>query len=180
MNKLLSLLLLFIFVSIHYGQENYISVGGSFGLGQIKGRSPSITSFSGKLFVESQTGLLNNISFRFVFIYAQKFERIIPEDRTGKYYPFIKSYQFFAVLQQNINPKFFIKEGFGVITIQDRTFSDVNQYDYGIGFFTSPSIDLRNAELTGFALQASLDFGITFTGNTPLYYLISVGTEYYF
>jgi len=184
MQKTRFLLLLFLlictFFSISIAQERYVSVGATIGLGQIKGRSPMITSLAGQIFTELQPGFWEDLSFRFSFIYAQKFEKFLPGDQTGKYYPFIKSFQVFGVLRQSVNEKIFIKEGFGFTVINDRTFSDVNELAYGIAFFASPGIDLRSGTSTGFTLAANLNFGLAFTGNTPLYYLFLIGTEYYF
>jgi hypothetical protein len=160
--------------------QSKFTVGGSFGLGQIKGNSPSITSLAGKFYLETQFDFLPAVSFAASFIYAQHTDKFIPGNKENRYFPFIKSYGLTANMIQYFNEMIFVKSGIGVNYINDRIYSGSDPWEFGFAFFTAPALDFRGEKENGFTLLASFDFGMTFSGNAPSYYLFTVGTEYYF
>ncbi len=175
--KIIFLLLVsFSFIS---GQSK-LTAGGSFGLGQIKGNSPSITSLSGKLYIETAFDFLPPVSFAASFIYAQHTDKFIPGNKENRYFPFIKAYALTANMVQYFNEMIFVKSGVGINYVNERIFSGTNNWDFGFAFFTAPGIDLRGESKNGFALISSFDFGMTFSGNTPSYFLFTLGGEYHF
>jgi hypothetical protein len=135
--KLLKFILSFVLISIITtsnlrGQEDSLSVGGYAGLGSIRGNSPALTAVSGSLFLNYSPYFWNGIYFRTDLHYSRKVEYFLPEDRTNRYYPYVWGFSFKTQLYQNLNDIFFLREGIGISALNDRTYSDVD--DWGVGF----------------------------------------------
>ena len=69
--------------------QSGIGVGGYLGGGVISGDSPNQSAFTSSVFFEFKTPFSDNILPRVSFIYAQDFNRLLPES-TNKYFPFLK------------------------------------------------------------------------------------------
>ncbi|NOX19505.1 MAG: hypothetical protein GXO87_14655 [Chlorobi bacterium] len=174
------LILFFLLAASVNNAQTKFSVGGNFGIGQIKGNSPTITSLAWKFYVDAHFDFLPAVSIAASFIYAQHTDKFIPGDKTNRYFPFIKAY---AITVNNVlylNEMIFIKSGIGGNYVNERIFSGESNWEFGFSFFTSPGLDFRGEEENGFTLNASFDFGMTFSGNAPSYFLFTIGTEYYF
>ncbi len=180
-NKLLqSILLLFILSSSAYSQIQYVSFGANAGFGEIRGNSPSVSSFGTNLFVDFIPWFSDGtLSIRTGFLYAQKIEKFLPENRTGRYYPFIKSYWLKANLKQILTEKVYVEPGAGVIILNDRTFGDTNKWELGVSFNALVGWDLRKINSDGISVGLGLDYGISFTGTTAGYYLMYAQIQYY-
>jgi len=157
-----------------------LAVGGSFGLGQIKGNSPSVTSLAWKAYLDARFDFLPAVSFAATFIFAQHTDKFIPGNKENRYFPLVKAYTLTVNMVQYFNEMIFIKSGIGGSYVNDRIYSGSNDWEFGFAFFTAPGIDLRGEQDNGFRLLASFDFGMTFSGNAPSYFLFTVGAEYYF
>jgi hypothetical protein len=57
----------------------------------------------------------------------------------------------------------------GFISVNDRTLSKTNEWDYGAAVSLAGGFDLRNDNLKGFKIGAGLEFGITFFNTLPKY-----------
>ena len=156
------------------------SLGGSIHIGSISGNSPSISSLGGSVFFDFYPWFENIVSFRASFSYSQMVEKFLPENRSGKYYPFIKYYSLKGFTRQTFPSQIFLEEGAGFIYLNDRTFSDVNIWEVGVGFSALAGYDFRNNNLNGFSLGLGVDYGVTFTHTTANYFLIFLQTQYYF
>jgi hypothetical protein len=180
-NKLLqSILFTFILSSITFAQIEYVSFGGYLGMGEIRGNSSPVTSAGTNLFIDVIPWFSDGtFSIRTGFLYAQKVERFLPENRTGRDYPFIKSYWMKGMLKQIFSQTFYLEEGAGIIYLNDRTFSDVNSWQVGTSFNALAGIDLRDINSSGFSVGFGLDYGITFTSTTAGYYLVYGQLQYF-
>lgn len=94
MKNIFSLLLFIIPISISQAQFSNVNVGAYLGIGEIKGNSPPQTSLAANIFIDFQTPLLDDVSFRFNYLHARKIEYFLPENRKGKYYPFVNAFSF--------------------------------------------------------------------------------------
>ncbi len=165
----------FIFIILFFNavglnaQIKNLNPGFNFGLGEIKGNTASVTSFGGTLFFDFNLWFSEEINFRAGFFYARKVEYFIPEDRQGRYYPFIKSFSLKSQVQQNIYNYFFIEEGLGVIYLNDRTLSDTNNWQPGISFNLTSGI-----KFSKLSLGVGVDYGMGITKTNASYYIIYV------
>ncbi|MCX6168903.1 MAG: hypothetical protein NTX65_06175 [Ignavibacteriales bacterium] len=171
--------LLFI-VKIASAQIESLSIGGSLHLGSISGNSPSVSSIGATFFIDFYPWFEHDVSFRSSFTYSQIVEKFLPENRTGKYYPFIKFFSLKGFIRQDFAFPFYIEEGAGFIYLNDRTFSDVNLWEAGIGFNALVGFDFRKINSNGFSLGLGIDYGITFTHTTANYFLVYLQSQYYF
>jgi hypothetical protein len=177
---LLTLLTILTF-SISRAQINDVNVGAYLGFGKIQGNSPSQASLAVNLFIDFQTPLIDEVSFRVNYLHARKIEYFLPENRTGKYYPFINAFSLKAFIKQAIGNNFFyVEEGAGFIALNDRTFSDTDVWDYGIAFNVLGGIDLRKFSDSGFTLGLGIEYAVTFNNTTASYFSSHLQSQYYF
>jgi hypothetical protein len=174
------LLFLIVFPNLSFGQIKDPSVGVFIGGGEISGNTPSQSSFTGSLFLDFKTFLSDDVSFRLNFVYARYIEYFLPENRTNQYYPFIKAISFKAFIEQKLNSLLYLEEGAGLVTINDRTFNDINDWDYGTSFAFLAGLDFRNKNNSGWKIGLGLDYAITFSGTTARYSSIHFQTQYCF
>jgi hypothetical protein len=156
----------------NFGQIKSVSGGAKLGLGEIRGNSPSVSALGMGLYLDFVPWFSDELSFRTGFQYAQKLEYFLPENRMQRYYPFIKSFSFEGVLKVELNKLFFLEQGVGIIYLNDRTFSDVNEWEPGAVFHVLSGIDFSDEESDGIRLGLGLEYGITFTKTNASYYLI--------
>ena len=169
-----------ILTSVSLAQIEYLSFGAYVGFGEIRGNSAPVTSAGTNLYIDAIPWFSDGtISIRAGFLYAQKLEKFLPENRTGRDYPFIKTYSIKGILKQLFSKTIYLEEGVGIILLNDRTFSDVNSWQTGVSFNALAGIDLRDINSAGFSLGIGLDYGITFTGTTAGYYMIYGQVQYF-
>jgi len=145
-----------------------VSAGGFVGGGFIKGDSPNIGSFSASFFIETNTALFVEVTPRLSFIFARDFNSIIPNVRKP-YFPFVQGLTFKGITAQYFEDHIFLEEGFGLLALNDRTFSDTNSWSYGIVISINGGFDLRGFELSGFKIGAGIEYGITFNNTLAQY-----------
>lgn len=182
MHKKSSLILffLFTFVMVTNAQISSVNIGGSIHAGSIAGNSPSVTSLGGSIFLDFYPWFEHDVSFRLGYTYSQKAEQFIPENRAGRYYPFIKILSLKGFIRQDFSFPIYMEEGAGIIYLNDRTFPDVNNWQIGASFSAAVGYDFRKVEAQGFCLNAGLDYGVTFTQTTANYFLVFLQGQYYF
>jgi hypothetical protein len=175
------LFIFFLFITkISSAQIESPAIGGSLHLGSINGNSPSVSSIGGTLFFDFCPWFEHDVSFRVSFTYSQMVEKFLPENRTSRYYPFIKTFSLKGFIRQDFSFPFYIEEGAGLIYLNDRTFSDVNVWETGIGFNALVGYDFRKINTNGFSVGLGIDYGITFTHTTANYFLVFLQTQCYF
>ncbi|MHB8904699.1 MAG: hypothetical protein ACYC6D_01080 [Melioribacteraceae bacterium] len=173
-------LFLLLLAKISSAQIESPSIGGTLHLGSISGNSTSVSSIGGTFFLDFYPWFEHDASFRASFTYSQMVEKFLPENRTGRYYPFLKIFSLKGFIRQDFSFPFYIEEGAGFIYLNDRTFSDVNVWEIGIGFSALAGYDFRKINTSGFSLGLGIDYGITFTQTTANYFLVFLQTQYYF
>jgi hypothetical protein len=156
------------------GQSAGVSLGG----GLIKSNSPSVSSYSTTLFLESPI-LYNSFSIRLSVLYAADYNQILPNS-TNKYNPFIKGISLKGLTTQNYSGSYYLDEGIGLLMINDRIFNNSDYFDYGFVMSIGAGFDLRNDLPNGFRIGAGADYGFTFTNTYANYFSIHLIGQYYF
>ena len=159
--KIAMLFILIFTIQSNTNAQIRVSAGGSVGGGFIKGNSPSVSSFTASFFVETNTILFTEVTPRLSFVYARDFNSIIPNVRKP-YFPFVQGISFKGITTQYFEDHIFLEEGFGLLALNDRTFSNTDSWSYGIVLSINGGFDLRGFELSGFKIGAGIEYGITF------------------
>ena len=175
------IIIFFLFISFSNSHAQILStgIGLNIGLGQIQGNSPSLTSLSGSILFDVNTSLWNGVTFRMGYHYSRKVEYFLPENRKGKYYPFVKFFSLQAVISQWMTEKIFLEEGLGLVYLNDRTFSDTNDWGPGTIFSGLIGIDFKEKG-TGFTLGAGAEYAVAFSNNNASHVAIKIQSFYYF
>lgn len=180
MKKLLFIIIIIASVNVVNSQIKIDGVGGYIGLGSIKGNSASVSSFTSSLFVDTKMFFSEHITFRFSFFYARKLEALLPEASDSRYFPYQKGSSIKAVIDQPLSTYLFLEEGLGLLLLNDRTFSDTNEWGIGAAFHITIGLDFRGYKNSGFKLGLGSDIGTTFNATTPTYFSVQLQTAYYF
>jgi hypothetical protein len=163
-------------VTILHGQTSNSSFGGGIGLGSFNGDFPSETVLGGKLFLEleSPLTLFNKIQIHYCF--AQKIEKFLPDSYSYDHYSYFTSLGVSGIFRQLLNELFTIKEGIGLIYLNDRSFGDIDTWNYGILLTVSGGIPIsENVDIA-----INLDYGLTLTNTNVSYILFMVSGNYNF
>lgn len=176
--NLLAIVVTIIFFSNTPAQSGF-GVGGYLGGGVISGDSPNQSAFTSSVFFEFKTPFSDNILPRISFFYAQDFHRLLPES-TNKYFPFLKGISFKGVASQRVSENYFVEEGAGFIAINDRTFTDVNEWNYGVVSSIIAGFDFRKSNNTGFRLGGGMEFAFSFANTFAKYFSFHIQGEYVF
>jgi len=166
--KYLLLLILFITINLSASAQFRISIGGTVGGGFLKGNSPSVGAVTAGLFLETNTVLFSEVYPRLGVIFAKDFNAIIP-NVDKPYFPYVQGVTFKGVTTQYFDGRYFLEEGVGLLALNDRTFSDTDNWNYGVVLSINGGFDIRGFELDGFKLGAGAEYGITFTNALPQY-----------
>jgi hypothetical protein len=171
-------ILIIVFLFLPKGDAQTISVGGFIGGGTVAGFSASTGAFTSSLFAEVNTSGLG-FNTRLSFIYAQDFNVLLPGS-TNQYYPFLKAVSLKAMFTQPLSSPFFLEEGFGPVVIEDRTFSNVDEMNYGVAFSMIAGIDFRENHTDGVKAGAGVEYSITFGNTFAKYFSFHLQGQYYF
>lgn len=166
--KTVILFILIFTIQTNTSAQLRVSAGGFVGGGFIKGNSPSIGSFAASFFVETNTALFAEVTPRLSFVFARDFNSIVPNVQKP-YFPYVQGLSFKGITSQYFEDHIFLEEGFGLLALNDRTFSDEDSWSYGIVFSINAGFDLRGFELSGFKIGAGIEFGITFNNTLAQY-----------
>lgn len=169
-----------IFVSESDAQIKLKAVGGHAGMGMLSGNSPQIFSYSLSFFSDVVVQFSQPVFLRMEIIYLQDFNALIPENRQNKYYPLLKGGSLQMLFRQQVFKQLYFEEGFGPLVLNDKTYSDVNTWNYGAVFSFSAGINFFVNEGKGFSLAVVSEFGNTFTQTTPQYLFIALQPKYNF
>ena len=172
--------ILFISVSNISAQFSNEHIGAGLGIGSIKGNSPSQSALAGNISYGFNHTFLHEIGIKFNYLYARKVNYFLPENRKGRYYPYIQSLSALATIEQKLNGLFFSEEGLGLSSVNDRTFSDVNEWDYGVVFSVMLGWDFRDRFKEGIKFAFNAESSITFTSTTASYVVLGVQVLYYY
>jgi hypothetical protein len=177
---LIFFLLISILTSNAEAQFKSFHASAYMGYGAIKGNSVAQESLCFSFSLGTGHEFVGDFELRVGYLYARKITYFLPEDRYNKYYPYIQSFSLKGFIGQELSHDFYLEGGVGLVLLNDRTFSDVNVWDTGMGANTTLGVDLRDTWQNGFKLGFGLDFAITFTNTTASYYIFNFQSTYYF
>lgn len=180
MKKLLFFFIVMVSVNVINSQIKINGVGGYVGLGSIKGNSASVSSFTTSLFVDTKMFFTEDVTIRYSFFYARKLEALLPDASGTQYFPYHRGFSVKAVIEQLLSTYLFLEEGLGLLLLNDRTFSDTNEWGIGAAFHITIGLDFRSYKNSGFKLGLGSDIGTTFNATTPNYFSVQLQTAYYF
>ncbi|MDR3628470.1 MAG: hypothetical protein P4L45_16615 [Ignavibacteriaceae bacterium] len=172
--------IIFICLFIPYTQaQDKFGIGVNLGGGFIGGNLPSQGSFSTAVFVEGNPGFNGNYLMRLTFVYVTDVNVMMPtlEDR---YSPFLKGVSLKGIQSQDYASSLYSEEGLGLLALNDRTFSSVDEWDYGAAFSLLVGADLRHGRSKGFKVGIGGEYGLTFTNTTVRYLSVYLQTELFF
>ena len=166
-------------IPISANAQFMFSAGATVGGGFIKSNSPSVGAVTASFFIETNTVLFSEVFPRLSFIYAKDFNAIVPNVEKP-YFPWMQGITFKGVTTQYFDSGYFLEEGVGLLALNDRTFSDTDNWNYGVVLSINGGFDLRGFNLDGFKLGAGAEYGITFTNALPQYSSIHLFVVYTF
>ena len=176
----LSIKLLFLSIFLLYtnanAQDNKFSIGGAIGVGSFRGDFPSQTTFGTKIFLDAVSPFSVFSNFEFNFTYAQKIEKFLPGSYSYDHYSYFTSFGLSGIFKQMVNRRIFIGEGIGLIYLNDKSFNDIDTWNYGILISLFGGLDLNER----FDLLLDIDYGITMNNTNASYLLVLIGTNYSF
>ncbi len=176
--KIIVLFLFILFCSETSAQGNF-GVGGYAGGGVLSGNSPNQTSFTSSLFFEFKTPFSEIVIPRISFIYTQDFDKLLP-NTTNKYYPFIRGFSLKGITSQDLSENYFIEEGGGLVVLNDHTFSDINEWNYGVVFSLTTGLELKDKNKTGWNLGIGTEYGFSFANTFAKYFSLHLQMQYKF
>jgi hypothetical protein len=171
------LFLLFIFYNPYTEAQNKFSLGGYLGGGSVSGFSTAQGSYTASFFIEFNAGFMKDINTRINFFYAKDFNSLLGVKR--EFFPFMKGFSVKGILNQKMSEKIFLEEGIGLTAINDRTFRNVNEWNYGVVFSLLTGIDFRKST-NGFKTGVGIEYGLTFHNTFAKYFSLHLQTQYVF
>jgi hypothetical protein len=172
--KILSLLILIIFPIFLSGQKTIPTIGGGLGLGNMFGNFPSQSTLGTKLYLETHSPISFFDRIQYHFSFAQKVEKFLPGSYGYNHYSYFTSFGIGGMFNQQLNNNYFIEEGLGIIYLNDRSFNDIDTWNFGMLINLVAGIDLKN----DFELTFNIDYGITINKTNVSYVLIFLGVNY--
>lgn len=167
-------LILLLNSSLLLSQGVEISLGTAVGVGSIIGDFPSQSTLGAKVFVESNQSFKPFDNLQFHFTYAQKVEKFLPGNYNIDYFSYMSSIGLSGLFKQKLNDKISVEEGIGIILLNDRSFDDIDVWNYGISFNFLASINLSKKVDLG----VGIDYGLTFNNTNMNYYLFLIQSKY--
>lgn len=177
-----SAVLLLLFTAFTPAQVRITKAGAGLGLGSISGNSPSSFAYTASLSMDIHLAFWDDVDFRFGAFYARDFDILIPEDRFGRYYPYVQGLSLEAVTLQPLGGRLFIEGTAGVLALNDRTFGDTDLWAYGALFSATLGVMLYDFTISGpgFTIGFGIEYGATFTDTTPKYLSNHIEVQYLF
>ncbi len=162
------------------GQISQFHSGISIGTGSFSGETIPQSGLSASISFGFKHEITGDVAFRFSYTYIRKINYFFPENRIDKYYPLIQSLTVTANIEQAISERIFLQEGAGLSALNDRTFSGLNEWDFGIIFGLTIGVDFKDINSAGWRIGLGGEVAETFTNTTASYYLLNVNVYYYF
>jgi hypothetical protein len=177
-NKYLITALIIFGGSISFAQAE-LSAGVNAGGGFISANSPNEGAFTSSVFIGGYLSPGDYISTRLGFVYATDLNSIVPGNRR-RYNPSIKGFYLKGIYSYYITNSFYMEQGLGFLTLNDRIYSDRNNWDFGIVLSLLAGVDLRENFQNGFRIGLGLEYGLTFLNYTIQYYSTHFQVQYIF
>jgi hypothetical protein len=179
MNNKFFLTAILLLWGLNISAQNEINIGVKTGGGFISANSPSEGVFTSSVFVGGYLAQGDYIATRIGFIYATDFNSILPGSRR-EYYPSVKGFYLKGIYSHWLTGSFYMEQGLGLITLNDRIYSDRNNWDAGIIISLLSGVDFREYTINGFKIGLGLEYGATFFKYSIQYYSTYFQVQYVF
>lgn len=176
---IISLVYLSIFCSTSSAQINTLMFGASIGFGEIKSNTPQQSTLNLKILTEFETSFWAGVYFRLSYQMAKDFEAFLPDTAPQSHFPYFQIIGFSGHIKQYLNDSIFLKEGAGIIAVNDRLFKTRDIWGVGTTFNLMIGLDLRENLGEGFTLGAGVDYGLAFNVENSQFYTFSAQLDYY-
>src|SRR4030065_1646947 len=158
--KLFFITCLIIFWSSISFAQTEMSAGINAGGGFISANSPNEGAFTSSIFIGGYLNPGDYISTRLGFFYATDLNSIVPGSRR-QYNPSIKGFYLKGIYSYYITNSFYMEQGLGLLTLNERIYSDRNNWDFGIVLSLLAGVDLRENFQNGFRIGLGVEYGLT-------------------
>lgn len=155
-------------------QFDSLRIGGGIGFGSLLGDFPSQSTLGAKIFLETDNAFSPFDKLQFHFAYAQKIEKFLPGDYKIQYYSYMYSIGLTGLFTQKFNKFISVDEGIGLLLLNDRSFDDIDVWNYGVSLNVLGEIKLNNKVNMGLGL----DYGLTFNNTNMSYFLIFIQVKH--
>lgn len=172
----ISIALAVLLLSFSQTKAQSFSLSAVLGAGNIKSNSPSETTMDIKLQARGNLKSLPYMQFGVSYFYSRKLEFYLPENRTGRYYPYFQGVVVFAESFNNDEIMTFCYKG-GVVFLNDKMFSDRD--DWTVGVNAGLGIVFYRSH-DGLSLGAEGDYILAFNQNSPSYLSLGLVLGYNF
>ncbi len=176
--KIALLFLIIILISPNVKSQSDFSIGAYIGSGYISGNSPNQTSLNTSVFLQMKTIFSNAFFLRFSFFYNRDLDYYF--GTRSSYYPFIKGATIKGIVLQDLSNNLFFEEGFGLLYLNDRVFSNTSVNDFGTVFSLTGGTDLSKYTNIKIRLGLGLEYGLTFNNTLADYLSVHIQGEYFF
>lgn len=153
-------------------ENNLFSVGGSLGGGVITLSPINQGSINSSIFIDYK--YREDYSLRMILLYNADFQSFLPNNRIA-YSPFIKGANLKIIFNPTLDDDFYLEEGLGLSAINERVFSDHNDWDFGVAF----SLSIVKPISRKFDLAAGAEYCLTLTGTTVKYFSLFLQGKYF-
>ncbi len=154
-----------------------IGAGLNLGGGTISGNFIKQGAFTSSFFVEAKPGTGSNFLLRLSFLYITD-ENILLTQSYGRYNPFIKGFSLKGSTSQSMSHNLYVEESLGPLLLNDRTYENINEWDFGVAFSLLGGLDLRDKNENGFKVGVGVEYGLTFTNSDVRYLSLHLQLEY--
>ena len=170
--------LLIFLLSPNIKSQSDFSIGAYIGGGYISGNSPSQSSLNTSLFIQMKPFFSDALFLRFSFLYNRDIDYYL--GTVSGYYPFIKGVTLKGIAVQDLANNLFFEEGFGLLYINDRMFSNTSVNDFGTVFSLTGGTDLSKYTNLNTKLGLGLEYGLTFNNTLAHYLSVHLQVQYDF
>lgn len=176
---LLPLLLFTLFLApAGHAQIRILGGGVNAGIGYFSNASPSVTSYISGAYLDLKYTSLPDIYFKLQGLYCRDIDILFPENRTGKYYPYLYGGALTAMTAEALSPVFSLEYGGGIVLVRDKTFSDYDNYDPGAQLNAELLMNVGTFTETKLELGLAAMYGQTFGKTNPAYLFWSLDLRY--
>ncbi len=158
-------LIILLFSTVTKSQSSTPSIGSGIGLGSFFGNFPSQSTLNAKIYFEfaSPLDLFDKLDINFSF--GQKIEKFLPGSYNYKHYSYFTNFGITGKFVQPLNNVVSVEEGIGLIYLNDRSFSDIDEWNIGVLMNIAAGMPISKK----FNLLLNADYGLTFTNTSSSY-----------